>query len=353
MNAPRLGKVLQRLSSFRPKQLSTRMTLLRPMKRLGRMAGLPELMIKRDDLQPTGMGGNKLRKLDYLLSDPAAVGADTLLTVGALQSNHARLTAAAAAELGLRCELLLIDRVRREHAAYQGNGNRILNSLLGARTQVLSPTEDMPAAIDQRCTELREAGHVPFVIPFGGSSWRGSLGYVDMVCELRQQLSHERVHIVCACGSAGMLAGIVAGVSALGLGWPVTGISVLASRDDIAPTVERLARETLAALGDADLPLTTWDVLDNWVGPGYGLPSDAMRAAVQLVSASEGVLLDPVYTGKAMAGLLELARKGARFEPDAPVVFVHSGGLPGLFAYPDVFEPTSEPSLLPLPVSTL
>lgn len=351
--AARLDTVLQRLAGFEPRQLSSRMTPLRPLRRLGHLAGLPALMIKRDDLQPTGMGGNKLRKLDYLLSDPAAAGADTLLTVGALQSNHARLTAAAAAELGLRCELLLVDRVPREHTAYQGNGNRILNALLGARTQVLAPTEDVPRAIEQRCAELRQAGHRPFVIPFGGSSWRGSLGYVEMVAELRQQLPDGRAHIVCACGSAGMLAGVLAGVAALGLDWPVTGISVLAPSPEIAPTVERLARETLAALDCADLPLARWSVLDDWIGPGYGLPTDAMRTALQQVSASEGVLLDPVYTGKAMAGLLELARSGAHFEPGVPVVFVHSGGLPGLFAYPDVFDPALEVLPLPLPLNTL
>lgn len=309
------------------------------MPRLGRELGLSSLAMKRDDLQPLGLGGNKLRKLEYLLADPAAEGADTLVTVGALQSNHARLTAAVAARLGLACDLLLVDRVPRSESAYRYGANRILNELFGARTRLLASTDDVAGEIELHCDRLRRQGRKPFAIPFGGSTWRGALGYVEMVGELLEQIpeSMPRPIIVCACGSAGMMAGILAGVAAFQLEWEVIGLSVLARSAEIEPVVERLATEVLGELEMPGAALPDWRVLDSWIGEGYGVPTDSMRCAVRRVASTEGVVLDPVYTGKAMAGLLALVEEGREIDPERPVIFVHSGGSPGIFAYPDVF----------------
>lgn len=329
----------RQLESFSPYRLAPRPSPLQSLARLGKQLGLDALMIKRDDLQPIGGGGNKLRKLEYLVADALAAKADILVTGGALQSNHARLTASVAAHLGLDCDLLLIDRVPRTELTYRTGANRTLNQLFGARTVILEAESDLSVELEKHCDQLHQDGQTPCLIPFGGSNWRGALGYVDMVIELADQLTAARAAtIVCACGSGGMLAGILAGVAALGLDWKVLGVSVLEQRDAIKAKVAAMANETLAALNLADTALPEWDVLDQWIGPGYGIPGDFTDATLARLGTVEGVVLDPVYTGKAMEGLLALAEHLPSQARKAPVIFVHSGGQAGLFAYPDLFQ---------------
>ncbi|MBL8474137.1 MAG: D-cysteine desulfhydrase family protein [Rhodocyclaceae bacterium] len=313
-------------------------TPLEPAPRLGRALGAHKLYIKRDDQTGLGLGGNKLRKLEFLLGDARARGADTILTVGAMQSNHARQTAAACARLGLQCELVLRYGARPA-AAYLESGNVILNRLFGARiTQIAAPAS-REEVMQERAERLRAEGRKPYLIPVGGSCLVGNFGYVMCAEEMLQQfaaLPHPVRAVVVANGSGGTQAGLVAGMHLLNARIKVIGIAVEGSRREQEEQVFALAAETVAALGGRRLPRAAVTVLDEWAGPGYAKPTPQMLEAVALAAAHEGLVLDPVYTGKAMSGLVGLFREGY-FGAEDGVVFLHSGGAPGLFAYPDLF----------------
>lgn len=310
------------------------------MDRLSAHFGGPKLWIKRDDCTGLATGGNKTRKLEYLVADALQQGADTLITLGALQSNHARQTAAAAAKLGLNCVLVLEERVSQQTDAYRHNGNVLLDRLLGARLKYVPRDTSMNAAAEQAAEEVRRAGGRPYVIPGGGSNVVGALGYAGSALEMLQQagdLGMRIDHVVHATGSSGTQAGLIAGFESVRSGVHVLGITVGRPRDNQERNVARLLGETWDHLGLSGAPSDgAVEANDGYFGEAYGMPTPAMKEAVDLLARTEAVLLDPVYSGKAMAGLIDLVRKG-RFAKDQNVVFVHTGGQAGLFAYEPAF----------------
>ena len=315
-------------------------TPLEPMERLSRHLGGPRLWIKRDDCTGLSTGGNKTRKLEFLMADALAQGADTVITQGATQSNHARQTAAAAARLGLACHILLEDRTGYADPAYSASGNVLMDKLHGASVSRRPGGADMQAEMETVAEAMRAEGRRPYVIPGGGSNPIGALGYVNAAQELVTQASDMGLridHVVHATGSAGTQAGLVAGLVALNSGIPVLGIGVRAPKAKQEANVLALAERTLAHLGLPAL-LRPEHVVANcdYVGQGYGIPTEGMVAALRLVAEQEGILLDPVYSGKGMAGLIDLIRKG-RFGKEENVVFLHTGGQAGLFGYPEAF----------------
>lgn len=316
-------------------------TPVQALSRLHAELGGPKIYVKRDDLMGIGGGGNKLRKLEYLVGQAQAEGADTLIALGALQSNHARLSAAVAAHAGMACELILVKRVPRIDDEYEKNGNMLLDSLFGARIHVLESGADLMNEAQKRADALRTEGRRPFIIPFGGSSPRGCLGYVRAASEIARQSAEMRTefnHVIVANGSAGMHAGLLAGFHLLGTASPdIRAYSVLASASDITPLTHRLAQDTLDLIHPGHtLPAAAVRIDDSQLGAGYGLPTKETLAAVRRLAGSEGLLLDPVYTGKAFAGLLHDISTG-RFRETDNVLFIMSGGLPGLFAYRSEF----------------
>ena len=315
-------------------------TPLEPMTRLSAHLGGPKLWIKRDDCTGLATGGNKTRKLEYLVADALAQGADTLITLGALQSNHARQTAAAAAKLGLKCVLVLEERVTQPTDAYRHNGNLLLDRLLGATVKLVPRDSSMTAATEAAAEEVRRAGGKPYVIPGGGSNAVGALGYVGCALEILQQageLGMRVDRVVHATGSSGTQAGLIAGFDGMRSGVQVLGITVGRPRDNQEKNVGRLLDETWAHLGlKSTASHDNIAANDSYFGEAYGLPTAAMKEAVALLAATEGVLLDPVYSGKAMSGLIDLVRRG-HFANDDNVVFVHTGGQAGLFAYEPAF----------------
>ncbi len=295
------------------------------------------LYAKRDDVMSLGGGGNKLRKLEYHLGHAQESGVDTVVSVGGVQSNHARLTAAATAKLNLACELFLSRVVPKDDADYEGNGNVLLDDLFGARTTLLPRGENALVRAEARTEVLRAEGRKVLVIPTGGSTPLGALGYARCAREIAAQedtlgLRFDRV--VVPNGSAGTQAGLVAGFAAMGRS-PATvkAYAVLAERDASRQTALTLAKGALGLLGsDVTLDIDAIDVDETHRGAGYGVTTDGMKDAVRLMASSEGVLLDPVYSGKAFAGLLHDLRTGVVRDGEN-VLFVVTGGVPGLFAY--------------------
>lgn len=308
---------------------------------LGEAARGVRLFVKRDDIGRVGLGGNKLRKLEFLLGAARREEADTLITVGALQSNHARLTAAAAARYGFACELFLTRSVARDDPDYTSNGNRLLDDIFGARVHELPGEADSLAAATARADALRRAGRKAYVFPSGGSSPVGCLGYAACAEEVVSQaaaMGIDFTRIVTANGSSGTHAGLAAGLAAAGRD-PRLALSfaVLASEDETRATTLVKARQTLALI-DPDRSLADADIAvdGRHRGPEYGVPTEGMREAVRLMARSEGLLLDPVYSGKAFAGLLHDLRAGL-YRPGEAVLFLMTGGVPGVFAYRSAF----------------
>jgi D-cysteine desulfhydrase len=328
------------LARFPRRRYTQGATPLEPLRHLTKALGGPELWIKRDDLTGLAAGGNKTRKLEFLVADALAKGCDTLITVGAVQSNHCRLTLAAAAKEGLKCRLVLEERVPGSYDA-MASGNNFLFDLLGVEAvTVVSAGADLAVAMAAVADDLARKGRKGYVIPGGGSNPLGALGYVACAEELMGQafdLGLTIDHLVCASGSAGTHAGLIAGLAGINAGIPVTGISVRRPRAEQEANVHGLAIETARLLGIPAPPRDQVTVLDDWVGPGYSLPTAEMVDAVRLTASHEGVLLDPVYTGKAMAGLIALVRAG-KFKSGEKVVFLHTGGSPALYAYQGVLQ---------------
>ncbi len=276
------------------------------------------------------------------MADAIESGSDAVITQGATQSNHARQTAAAAAKLGLDCHIVLEDRTGFSDAAYQSNGNVLLDVIFGATITTCVGGSDMNAEMEKVADILKIQGKKPYVIPGGGSNPVGALGYVNAAFELISQandLGLKIAHLVTATGSAGTHAGLVAGMAAMNCTVPVLGIGVRAPKEKQENAVFDLAERTVAYM---DLPgiVKRESVVANtdYVGPGYGLPTEGMIEAVKILAQFEGILLDPVYSGKAMDGFIQLIRAGF-FAKDSDVVFLHTGGAAGLFAYPTSFQP--------------
>ena len=316
-------------------------TPLEPMDRLSKHLGGPRLWIKRDDCTGLSTGGNKTRKLEFLFGDALAKGADTAITQGATQSNHARQTAAGAAKLGLECHILLEDRTGDNSDAYRLNGNVLLDRLHGASISKRPGGADMNAEMEALAAELRDRGRKPYIIPGGGSNPVGALGYANCALELLHQANEMDLkidHIVQATGSAGTQAGFVAGLVALNANIPVLGISVRAPKEKQEQSVFDLAVRSADYFGAKGVVKREHIVANSdYVGPGYGLPTDGMREAVKLAARFEGILLDPVYTGKGFDGLIDHVEKGF-FPKNSNIVFLHTGGSAGLFGYPDAFD---------------
>jgi L-cysteate sulfo-lyase len=316
-------------------------TPLEPMDRLTKHLGGPRLWIKRDDCTGLSTGGNKTRKLEFLLGEALAKGADTVITQGATQSNHARQTAAGAAKLGLGCHILLEDRTGDKSEAYTMSGNVLLDRLHGASLSKRPGGTDMNAEMEALAADLRDKGRRPYVIPGGGSNPVGALGYANCALELLHQANEMDVkidHIVLATGSAGTQAGFVAGLAALNANIPVLGISVRAPKEKQEQSVFDLAVRSAEYFGAKGVVKREHIAANSdYVGPGYGLPTDGMREAVKLAARFEGILLDPVYTGKGFDGLVDHVKKGF-FPKTGNIVFLHTGGSAGLFGYPDAFD---------------
>jgi L-cysteate sulfo-lyase len=309
-------------------------TPLEPMERISKHLDGPNIWIKRDDCTGLSTGGNKTRKLEFLMADAVEQGADTIITQGATQSNHARQTCAASARLGQECHILLEDRTGYHDEAYALNGNVLLDQLHGASISLRPAGSDMDAEMEQLAMQLRDDGKKPYVIPGGGSNETGALGYVNAAFELTYQANERSLnidHLVHATGSAGTQAGLVVGMQAMNSGIPVYGVGVNAAKQQ--------QEDTLDFMGLSQSLVARDDVVANsdYVGEGYGLPTESMIEAVKMLASFEGILLDPVYAGKGFAGLIDLIRKG-HFRKGENVVFLHTGGSISLFAYPGVFD---------------
>jgi L-cysteate sulfo-lyase len=327
------------LARFARIRLAHLPTPLEPLPRLSEELGL-DLWIKRDDCTGLAGGGNKTRKLEFLLGAAFEQDADTLVTQGAVQSNHVRQTAAAAAAHGLACEIILEERTGSKATDYVGNGNVLLDRLFGATLRTVPGGTDMVAELEKTATEVRARGGKPYVIPGGGSNPVGALGYVDCAREIvvqADEMDLEVHRIVTATGSAGTHAGLVAGLAVMGADIPVLGIGVRAPKDRQEANVFKLAEETAALLGQPGRVTRDMVVADcDYVGEGYGLIDQGVIDALTLAARLDGIVLDPVYSGKAMKGLIALARAG-QFKGET-VVFLHTGGAQGLFGYQTEIE---------------
>lgn len=295
---------------------------------LGGPERVPRLLIKRDDLNGVALGGNKLRKLEFLLGDALARGADTLITAGAAQSNHCRQTAAVGAMYGLETHLCLRGPAPETHT-----GNLILDDWLGAALHFAEPGTDVSRLMEPLAEALKEQGRRPYSIPIGGSNAVGSVGYTRAAWEIADECP-EADYIVVATGSGGTQAGLEVGVRRAGVATKVLGVGV-AGPDTTSwnADVSSLANAIAAHLKDSSFALTPGDIECpmDWMGPHYAAPTPACESAIRLLARTEGVFLDPVYSGKAFAALLDWVRQG-RFGPQETVVFWHTGGTPALFA---------------------
>ena len=307
--------------SFPKVQLGVFPTPIHRMENISRRLGT-NVYIKRDDLTGLGLGGNKTRKLEYLLADAKAQGAEIVFTTGGAQSNHAMLTAAAAGKLGMQPILVL-----KKRGVTDRLGNQFLEYLMGTDVRFVD-TDDYADIYAEMDRIGRELGRPYYKIPCGGSNALGALGYVECAREIRDQGKHFD-HLVCAEGSGGTMAGLALGAKLYLPGTKVCGMMV--DTDPFDQITPELMREAAALLG-ADLAITADDfTLRDMCGPGYAISSEAGNAAVSLMAKEEGIFLDPVYTGKAFAGLLEMAEEGC-FRPEDSVLFLHTGGAGGLFA---------------------
>lgn len=315
-----------------------------PLERLDRLTkelGGPEIWIKRDDCTGLSTGGNKTRKLEFLMAEAELAGADMVMTQGATQSNHARQTAAFAAKLGMECHILLEDRTGSNNANYNHNGNVLLDHLHGATTEKLPAGGDMNAEMEKVADRLRADGRKVYTIPGGGSNPTGALGYVNCAFELLSQANDGNLkidHIVHATGSAGTQAGLIVGLKAMNAQIPLLGIGVRAPKDKQEESVFKLACATAEKLGCAGV-VKREDVVANtdYVGEGYGIPTQSGLEAIQMFAELESILLDPVYSAKGAAGFIDLIRKG-HFKAGERVVFLHTGGSVALFGYDAAFD---------------
>jgi D-cysteine desulfhydrase len=324
------------LARFPRRRYTPGPTPLEKAERLTEELGGSSVYIKRDDLLGLAAGGNKTRKLEFLVADALAQGADTLITCGAVQSNHCRLTLAAAVKEGLKCRLVLEERVPSSYS-FEATGNNFLFRLLGVeKVKVVPGGSDMAEAMQGVADEVAAEGRKAYVIPGGGSTPIGATGYVAGAEEILAQLFDQNIRIdrvVCPSGSSGTHAGLVVGFWGNNSNIPVVGIDVSRPKDVQEELVYGLVKETAAHVGiQSQIPREAVLCFGDYVGPGYSRPTPGMAEAVRMLARTEGILLDPVYTGKAMAGMIDLIRKGF-FKKDENVLFVHTGGSPALYHY--------------------
>jgi D-cysteine desulfhydrase family pyridoxal phosphate-dependent enzyme len=298
--------------------------------RLTHALGGPRLLIKRDDQTGLATGGNKARKLEFTVAEALRQGADTLITIGGVQSNHTRQTAAAAARCGLRCILVL-----RGHAPSAWNGNLLLDHLLGAQV-IFSGDRTREEVAEEVVKEQRVAGYQPYLIPVGASNEIGAVGFVAAIEELDSQLKERTLHVdrvVFASSSAGTQAGLCVGAKAIGFKSQLAAIAIDSHRHELQTEVAGIAVLTIRRLA-LEMSFSPDEVTayDGYLGAGYAVMGEPEQEAIELMARYEGILLDPVYTGRAMAGLIDLIRKG-EFGKDETILFWHTGGSAALFAY--------------------
>jgi D-cysteine desulfhydrase len=324
------------LAKFPRRRYTEGQTPIEYLPRFSAAVGGPNIYIKRDDLLGLTSGGNKTRKLEFLVADAMAQGADTLITCGAVQSNHCRLTLAAAVKEGLKCRLVLEERVPGSYSP-EASGNNFLFNLLGVEKIMVVPGgSNMMGAMNQVADALAVEGRKGYIIPGGGSNTIGATGYVACAQEIQDQLFEKNIcidRIVVASGSAGTHAGLLTGVCGCNMNIPIVGVGVSRDPEDQEPLVYELAVKTAERLGvKQEIPREAVVTSGDYWRPKYSVPNKKMVEAVNMMAKTEGILLDPVYTGKAMAGLIGLSRNG-HLKKGENILFVHTGGSPGLYAY--------------------
>ena len=319
-------------------------TPLEPLTRLSKHLGGPNIFIKRDDCTGLAGGGNKSRKLEYIFADVLAKGADIVVTQGDVQSNHVRQTAAAAARLGIDCDGILGRRVEDTMPDFRfekESGNVFLDRLFGARLHYVPGDTDMDAALEARAAVLRDEGRKPYIIPGGGNTPPGAMGYVRCAHELVSQardIDLKIDHLVHTTGGTTTQVGLLVGFLSQGCDIPVYGVSSSKPRSVQEEKMRGLCRSLIDFAGiKGEIPDETIVADSDFIGPAYGVPAPETIEAITLVARLEGILLDPVYTGKSMAGLIALIKRGF-FKPGENVVYLHTGGTPALFAYRESFE---------------
>lgn len=299
----------------------------------------PEIFIKRDDMTGLGLGGNKIRKLEYLLADARSKGADWLITTGGIQSNHTRITGACARKAGMECAVILKGIEPEVH-----RGNLFLSDILGMEIHYLHPDlyfDKINEEMEKLAEKKRAEGHTPYLIPVGGATPLGSCGYIRFVEELAEQQKKMDIKldtIVISLGACGTMAGILVGVDIFMPGTKVVGVSVSGTCEAAGNKVAAIATDAANMVGlDKQYKLDDLEIYDQYIGKAYGIPSPEAIDAIYLLARKEGIFLDPVYTGKGMSGLIDLVGKG-RFVKGEKIMFLHTGGAPALFAYEDYFK---------------
>jgi D-cysteine desulfhydrase len=316
-------------------------TPIEKLENFSKKMGGPTVYIKRDDLLGLAGGGNKTRKLEFVMADALAKGADTVITTGAVQSNHCRLTLAAAVKEGLKCRLVVEERVPHSYNP-DASGNNFLFHLLGVeKIKVVPLGTDLGKEMQKVTDEVVAEGGKPYIIPGGASDPLGATGYVACAQEILEQMFEKGInfdYVVVASGSGGTHSGLVTGFYGTSSNIPVIGVSVRRKKAEQEELIYDLVKRTAIYVGvEVNIPRDAVNVVDDYVGPGYSLPTPEMVEAVKMLAQTESILLDPVYTGKAMAGLIGLIRKGY-FKKSDNVLFVHTGGSPSLYAYIPTFQ---------------
>lgn len=314
-------------------------TPLEELPRLSQALGGPRILFKRDDFTGLGLGGNKVRKLEFLLADAKKKGAEVIVSGAGPQSNHLRLVAAACKKLGLDVVLVMHGS---EPEVRQGNF--LLDQILDAKIIFTGSSDrsEVDLRINEVAEQLIKGGRRAYAIPRGGASPIGSLGYVHFVSELQSQLDQLKIranHLICAVGSCGTLAGIRAGVMLSPVSYELCGITVSRPKAECKARIESLGDQIVHLLGHEGVTTATgvgWEVHDGYIGPGYGIPDERTWDAIRLLARTEGIFLDPVYTGKAAAGMIDLIRRG-QFKSSDTLIFLHTGGSPAIFAHADKF----------------
>jgi len=315
-------------------------TPLEPLKRLSSELGGPTIWVKRDDCTGLALGGNKTRKLELLMGDALSQGADTVITFGAIQSNHARQTAAACAKIGLTCHMVLADRVSRDNPRYKLGGNVLLGKLTGAHQHIVD-VEEVAEYTQQLQLELEQTGKSVYVIPAGGSNALGALGYATCVEELFLQCKNLNIaptHIVHASASAGTQAGLLCGLQQIAWDIKVLGVNVFhPDPSQLEQRVKGLLLEMYKKyIPDTDAPITNIHINHAYFGTGYGQPTKECIAAIETLARLEGLLFDPVYSGKALAAMIDQVVLG-NFRHSKDVILIHTGGTPALHVYDEIF----------------
>ncbi len=325
------------ITGFKRLNMFSRPTPLHELPRLQEALGCkPRIFIKRDDLTQSGLGGNKNRKLDFVMAKAQSDGADTIITWAGVQSNHCRQTLAAAKHLGMECHLILGGE---EPPARQGN--LLYFTILKANLHFVPDNDDLDKVAQGLADDLRKRGRKPFIVPIGASTPLGALGYVESAKEAIEQgkdLGVRFGHAFVATGSAGTQAGIVVEAREACPAMKIHGVSVSRDSAQQQESVANLVNETYGLLGINER-VTSDDIIvhDQYYGGQYAVPTEAGNEAIRLVAETEGVLLDPVYTGKAMSGMIDMLRKGELDDSEA-VLFFHTGGYPAIFAFADYFQ---------------